>query len=603
MSRFMTIWLPRWPVQRRLRERPEWRKVPVFVCRRERRGVMAVASWAWADAPREAASGVRAGHALRIPTGTSLAEAMALLALTYGSRACHVAQVVPDAPAADLAALELVARWCRRFSPAVAIATVDDATRSVRGPDADHPAAPDCLFLDVTGTAGFFGGESMLVRTAVWTLAARGLHARAAIADTPGAAWAAAHHTHLLVNDGATASPRSPLRRPRRWAVVPTGEQAALLARLPLAALRLDAATTTALREVGIDTVGGVLKLSAKSLASRFPATLGLRRAQLTGTRPEPLACGTGGEALPQMSHAFELPIATATLTDAMLEAMLEDLLAGCVSPLAARGEGVLALQVRLEHPAGTGMTTSAPTVIDIGLFRPSLSTRHLLELVQLRLGRLRLPRELDGIAVEVVAAGAAACRQRALFADATDGTGARDTSADRAAAVDMLLDRLSGRLGRDAVFEPRSVADAQPEHAWIAASPTDSAARPAATPQRDRAGRSGAPAGVPLRLAGRRPIWMPTRPVRVEPLQADLVTVAAGDAAAAERRPPLRFRLAGQVHRVAHAHGPERIETAWWRGPIVRRDYYVVETETGGRFWLFRRLKDGAWFLHGVFA
>ncbi|MEY3206046.1 MAG: hypothetical protein RLZZ21_2377 [Planctomycetota bacterium] len=602
MSRFMTIWLPRWPVQRRLREHPEWRTVPVFVCRRERRGVMTVASWAWADAPREAASGVRSGHALRIPAGTSLAEAMALLALTYGSRACHVAQVVTDDPAADRAALERVARWCRRFSPAVAIATVDDAARSARGPDADPHAAPDCLFLDVTGTAGFFGGESMLVRTTAWTLAARGLHARAAIADTPGAAWAAAHHTHLLANDVATASPRPPRRRPRRWAVVPAGEQAVLLAGLPLAALRLDPATTTALREVGIDSVGGVLKLSAKSLASRFPATLGLRRAQLTGTRAEPLACSTGSESLPQMSHAFELPIPTATLTDDMLAAVLEHLLAGCVSPLAARGEGVLALQVRLEPPAGMGMATSAPTVVDIGLFRPSLSTRHLLELVQLRLGRLRLPRELDGVVVEVVAAGAAACRQRALFADATDGTGTRDTSADRTAAVDMLLDRLSGRLGRDAVFEPRSVADAQPEHAWIAAAPADANARPTVTPHRDRAGRGGPPAGAPLRLAGRRPIWMPARPVRIEPLQADLVAVAAIDPAA-ERRPPLRFRLAGQVHRVAQSHGPERIETAWWRGPIVRRDYYVVETETGGRFWLFRRLKDGAWFLHGVFA
>ena len=94
----------------------------------------------------------------------------------------------------------------------------------------------------------------------------------------------------------------------------------------------------------------------------------------------------------------------------------------------------------------------------------------------------------------------------------------------------------------------------------------------------------------------------MPARPVRVEPLQAELIAVTAIDPAA-ERQPPLRFRLAGQVHRVVQFHGPERIETAWWRGPIVRRDYYVVETETGGRFWLFRRLKDGAWFLHGVFA
>ena len=601
MPRFMTIWLPRWPVQRRLREHPEWRNVPVFVSRRERRGVMTVASWAWADAPREAAGGLRAGHALRIPAGTSLAEAMALLALTYGSRACHVSQVVPDDPAADQAVLERVARWCRRFSPAVATATVDDAARSSRAPEADPHASPDCLFLDVTGTAGFFGGESMLVRTTVWTLAARGLHARAAIADTPGAAWAAAHHTHLLANDGVTISPRSAGRRPRRWAVVPAGEQTSLLSGLPLAALRLDAATTTALREVGIDTVGGVLKLSAKSLTSRFPATLGLRRAQLTGTRAEPLACGSGTESLPQMSHAFELPIPTTTFTEGMLAAVLERLLTGCVSPLAARGEGVLALQVRLEPPAGMGMATSTPTVIDVGLFRPSISPRHLLELVQLRLGRLRLPRELDGIVVEVVAAGAAACRQRALFADATDGAGTRDTSADRTAAVDMLLDRLSGRLGRDAVFEPRPVADAQPEHAWIPSTPVDSAARPTTTSHRDRA-RGSAPAGAPLRLTGRRPIWMPARPVRVEPLQAELIAVTAIDPAA-ERQPPLRFRLAGQVHRVVQFHGPERIETAWWRGPIVRRDYYVVETETGGRFWLFRRLKDGAWFLHGVFA
>ena len=40
-------------------------------------------------------------------------------------------------------------------------------------------------------TAGFFGGEAALVRTVVWTLAARGLHARVAIADTASAARAA----------------------------------------------------------------------------------------------------------------------------------------------------------------------------------------------------------------------------------------------------------------------------------------------------------------------------------------------------------------------------------------------------------------------------
>jgi protein ImuB len=66
---------------------------------------------------------------------------------------------------------------------------------------------------------------------------------------------------------------------------------------------------------------------------------------------------------------------------------------------------------------------------------------------------------------------------------------------------------------------------------------------------------------------------------------------------------PPARFRLAGTDHWIAHAWGPERIETGWWRGRCVRRDYYQVETGTGERFWLFRELHSGAWFLHGEFV
>jgi protein ImuB len=33
-----------------------------------------------------------------------------------------------------------------------------------------------------------------------------------------------------------------------------------------------------------------------------------------------------------------------------------------------------------------------------------------------------------------------------------------------------------------------------------------------------------------------------------------------------------------------------------------VQRDYYRIETTTGRRFWLFRRLNDAKWFLHGIF-
>ena len=559
MPRIMTIWLPRWPVQRRLGDNPALRKVPVFVCRRERRGVMTIVSWAWALPPRmESVHGGGRPSPPRIPPGMSLAEGMAVLALAHGSRACHLAEIDHDDPAADRAALERLARHSRRFAPIVAL---EDAER------------PECIHVDVTGTAEFFGGEAALVRTATWTLAARGMHARVAIADTPGAAWAAARHTERLELRHAP-----PFHRRRRFAVVPPGGQAVALAGLPAAALRLDAAVLAALREVGIDSIGDVLKLPRKSLVSRFAPVLAVRLAQFTGTRAEPLAPAFGEE-LPRESHAFDVPVSLREMGEDAIAAILERLVGRCVAPLAARGEGVTSLQVRFERRADTaGQGPCPPVVIDVGLYRPSIVVRHIVDLVRLRMSRVRLPQEIEGVAVEVVAAMPALCRQRTLFS--AEGESA-------AAEVGMLFDRLAGRLGAKAVFEPRIVNDAQPEHAWVGASPTvpgGGASRVSATRAR---------LATP---AERRPIWLLPRPV---PLDVMAVVPAVADAG----RPPGRVRCGGEIHEVAVAHGPERIETAWWRGPIVRRDYYVVETQSGARFWLFRRLKDGVWFLHGVCA
>ena len=632
MPRFLTIWLPRWPVQRRLVASPKLRRVPVFVCRREPRGGMTVISWAWAEPPpAERRKGIVAGRGGRavIPQGMSLAEAMAVLAVAHGSRACHVAEVQPDDPVADREALERLARWCRRFSPIVGI-------------EETAAGEPECLHLDVTGTAGFFGGEESLARTAVWTLAARGLHARAAIADTPAASWAAAHHTDSIASRapsrapsttgfgtacGGIASPydasqascggriivrraaagsvspgvRLASRRRSRWAVVPRGEGAAWLAELPVASLRIDEATAAAIAEVGIDTLGGVLALSPRSLASRFPPLLRRRLAEFRGQVTEPIV-PPGGEPLPQESHAFDFPVRSADLGEHELVGLIAALLGRCLRPLVARGEGVLALQIRLEPGARSAV---APTVIDVGLFSPSASPAHLVELVRLRLGRTRLPVEVGSVAVEVIAAGAVSCRQRLLFGGGVDGLESSDADAE----VAMLLDRLAGRLGRGAVYEPQLVGDAQPEHAWIAAPP---AHRPSSSTgsvprgrnaaekasSRDRVSRSGARSyAVPRALpVGRRPIWMPPKPVPLDLLEGEVMAIAP-------EGPPARLRLGDVLHRVVQAHGPERIETAWWRGPTVRRDYYVVETDSGERFWLFRRLRDGGWFLHGMFA
>jgi protein ImuB len=51
---------------------------------------------------------------------------------------------------------------------------------------------------------------------------------------------------------------------------------------------------------------------------------------------------------------------------------------------------------------------------------------------------------------------------------------------------------------------------------------------------------------------------------------------------------------------------GPERIESGWWSGQGVARDYYVARADSGARVWIFcERDAEGRrhWCLHGVFA
>jgi protein ImuB len=152
------------------------------------------------------------------------------------------------------------------------------------------------------------------------------------------------------------------------------------------------------------------------------------------------------------------------------------------------------------------------------------------------------------------------------------------------------LLERLSSRLGEGAVLCPQLEADAQPEYAWqkrksFHHGDTEST-------EKTKQMILSSPCSPCLRGENSfRPPHLERRPVAVV-----VVSVVPGG-------PPLSFEWKGRSFRIVHAWGPERIETGWWRGDDVRRDYYQVETATGERFWLFRRLPDERWFLHGVFS
>lgn len=128
------------------------------------------------------------------------------------------------------------------------------------------------------------------------------------------------------------------------------------------------------------------------------------------------------------------------------------------------------------------------------------------------------------------------------------------DARAGQAQAWAAAIERIRGRLGDDKVWAPVAVADHRPEHAM----------RRAPLPE-------AAVEATSLVTPPRPSLLMPepwTMPPPVLPPDAPF----------------------------------ERVESGWWDGEDVRRDYTVLEIN-GGRAWVYREIGSGQWYLHGWFS
>jgi protein ImuB len=308
------------------------------------------------------------------------------------------------------------------------------------------------------------------------------------------------------------------------------------------------------------------LALPRADLAVRFTPEVGLRLDQALGSAAELLATVQADEPV-EASWSFEPPAADRRTVEAVLGRLLEQVL----ERIKPRQLGVQRLLCSLQTGAGE------PLHLPVSLLQASDSAPHLMELIHLHLERFFLARgrtrglEVSAVTVRVAAAVPREFHQGQLF-EGEEGT-------RRGRQFHLLIERLSHRLGEQSVLRPQLWPDAQPERAcryepWL----VEKVAGPAVA--------AGTQGKVPL-----RPPCLKARPQAVA-----VETLGPGG-------PPLRFAWRGQRHPVAHYWGPERIETGWWRGRDVRRDYYLVERTAGQRFWLFRTLTEGAWFLHGTFA
>ncbi|MEX2120519.1 MAG: DNA polymerase Y family protein [Pirellulales bacterium] len=473
---------------------------------------------------------------------------------------------------ADRQALLRLVPWCEQFSPTVGL---------------EESPAPESLLLDATGLGPLFGGEIGLLKCVWQEFRRHGLKIRAALADTVGAAWAVAHfgdpggpHIERLCGEAM---------------LVAAGQSPAALAPLTVRALRLSGPTLQLLQELGLNQIGQLPPFSRDSLAARFPAELLARLDQAAGRLAEPIVV----QQPPSQARAewtFEQP------ADRMesIQHALAHLLARVAGELAEQRRGVQQLQCTLRCASGK-------LDVPIGLFRPTAAARHLAELAAMQLEQVKLREAVTAIRVAVTASAPLECRQQELFETCPRRHDPRPLA--------LLVDRLSSRLGREAVVRARLLPEAQPEYAWryepliggpsragsktgrhgMAKALSGIAGRAAAAAPagpRQRKGRKARPPApfVPWRGRLSRPLRLVPRP---EPL--DVISVVPDG-------PPLAFRWSGREHRIRRSWGPERIQAGWWRGRSIHRDYYRVETDNGQWFWLFRQVAAGQWFLHGTF-
>jgi protein ImuB len=325
------------------------------------------------------------------------------------------------------------------------------------------------------------------------------------------------------------------------------------LAELPIACTAWDGERLQTLRAMGVTRVGELLRLPRAGLARRLgKATVQDLDIALARQFAPRRAF------VPRERFRARCDFETEIETVAYLEKALEPLIARCADFLRGRQAGVQTLRLKLRHRAGPA------THVHLGLASITSERRRLMDVLAQKLTRLELQApvrdmELISGALQPLSAGSLD-----VFA------GRPSAGASGCDSLPQLVERLRARLGEDAVYGVVSIAEHRPEAAWRRVQELRGekmADRPIMT---DR--------GMP------RPVWLLAAPL---PLESVLLILE---------------------------QGPERIESGWWDGKGVARDYYIARQRRGtrprgaslthgARLWVFQERQSKRWYLHGMFA
>lgn len=411
------------------------------------------------------------------------------------------------------------------------------------------PAPPAGLLLEVGGSLRLFRGVDMLRQKIESGLQELGFQASIGTAPTPAAAW-------LLARAGFPEPVLDRSRLPGR------------LAEVPLACLDLPEPVLRDLAAMGVRSFRDAYRLPRDAVSRRVGEALVDTMDRTLGKRPETRVRYT---APPEFSRRLDFPDEVEEMSPIL--AGLRHLLPELTSFLRARSLGVNALELRL-------LPRFAPALrIPVTLISASRDPEHLLDLFEKRLEKVTLTRPIAAIGLDVLGFDVQAPRNADLYE--VQAAAPRDS-------LHTLVERLQSRLGRGALWRFALAADHRPERAFSRVPPRDSRAGSKRLPEprgvdpvsgsKPRPTTSES-ACVPHRPEGpSRPLWLLQAPRRIEPESG------------------CRERLEISPHF-------ERIESGWWDGEDLRRDYHVARGASGVRYWVYREHGTREWFLHGIFG
>jgi len=397
---------------------------------------------------------------------------------------------------------------------------------------------PDGLLLEIRPSITLFGGLRELCRRL-----RDACRADALLTQVGAAPHFTLAPTTLAALAAARAGARCFITDP---AVLP-----ARLKPLPLPVLRWPAEHNARLAAMGVHTLGELMRLPRAGFARRFGPELLADLDRLLGKRADPRARLTPRE---RYRGAFDLDHEIED-HERILQA-LAPMLAELERFLRVRQRGITALQCRFHH------YRAAPTRCTLRLAAAEASAERFTRLLRERLATLQLPEPVRRCELRGGALRPLSLDSRSLWSPGEHGHASTGE-------MPSLVEHLRARLGPQALYGIRRVAEHRPERAWCVAEP--------AIDERAAARISSTPASTVS-----RPAWLLAAP---QPLEA------------VRGRPRHQGRL-------ELLRGPERIESGWWDCNDVQRDYYVAKNGAGALLWIYRECQGSRrWFLHGIFA